>query len=132
MSRTSRSRGWPGWLKTLGPGVGGSTPRRYGSRNKRPPASTCSPSSSGATKPPRRFPEPWMTWQAWTTVAVLGLAYGTLTLTRIGPDLVLLGAITVLLTVGVLSERDVLECVGNEAVLTVGVLFVVAAGLRET
>jgi di/tricarboxylate transporter len=73
-----------------------------------------------------------MTWQAWTTLGVLALAYGTLARTHVGPDLVLLGAATLLLTAGVLSERDVLDCCGNEAVLTVGVLFVVAAGLRET
>ncbi|MCI0463976.1 MAG: SLC13 family permease [Gemmataceae bacterium] len=73
-----------------------------------------------------------MTWQAWTTLAVLAGTFGTLALTRIGADLVMLAALTVLLTAGVLTPQEALTGFSNEAVVTIAALFVVAAGLRET
>jgi di/tricarboxylate transporter len=73
-----------------------------------------------------------MSWEAWTTLAALAVAYGTLALTRVAPDLVLVGTVTLLLTVGILTPADLYACFGNEAVLIIAALFVVAAGLRET
>jgi di/tricarboxylate transporter len=73
-----------------------------------------------------------MEWQGWTTVGVVLLAVGVLALSRVGTDLVMLGALTALLTLGVLSPADALAGFANEGVVTVGALFVVAAGIRET
>lgn len=73
-----------------------------------------------------------MDWQAWTTLGVVALVIGLLSFTRIAPDLVMAGAVTLLLTLGVLNERDALGGFANEGMLTVAVLFVVAAGIRET
>jgi di/tricarboxylate transporter len=73
-----------------------------------------------------------MTWQTWATLATLALTFGTLMLTRVGPDLVMLGALTLLLAVGVLPPQEAAAGFSNESVLTIGTLFVVAAGLRET
>lgn len=73
-----------------------------------------------------------MEWQAWTTLGVVALAIGLLSFTRIAADLVMAGAVTLLLTLGVLNERDALGGFANEGMLTVAVLFVVAAGIRET
>ncbi len=73
-----------------------------------------------------------MTWQAWATLATIALTFGTLTLTRVGPDLVMLGALTLLMALGVLTPQEAAAGFSNESVLTIGALFVVAAGLRET
>lgn len=73
-----------------------------------------------------------MDWKGWTTLAtVIGVAL-VLALTRIAPDLVLIGAVTVLLTLGVLTPADALGGLANEGMITVAALFVVAAGLQET
>ena len=73
-----------------------------------------------------------MTWQAWTTLGVTGGVLLTLTFTRFGADLVMLAAVTLLLTLGILSPKDAFDGFANEGTLTVGVLFVVAAAMRET
>jgi di/tricarboxylate transporter len=73
-----------------------------------------------------------MGWQAWATLGIVALASGLLLLTRIGVDLVMLGALTLLLTLGILRPEDALAGFANEGVITVGLLFVVATGLRET
>lgn len=57
---------------------------------------------------------------------------GILTLTRAAADLTLIGAVAVLMSCGVLNEKDALAGFANEGTITVGVLFVVAAGIRET
>jgi len=53
-----------------------------------------------------------MGWEAWTTFSVVLLVLGLLAFTRAGPDLIFIGAVTLL--------------------ITFGVLYIVAAGLRET
>ena len=73
-----------------------------------------------------------MHWQAAVTLGVLLLLLATLALTRIGPDLVMLGGLTLLLTAGVLTPEAALAGFANESVVTVAALFVVAAGVRET
>ena len=55
-----------------------------------------------------------------------------LTLTSIGPDLVMVAALTFLLSCGVLDTKEALAGFANEGLITVGVLFIVATGLRET
>ncbi len=66
------------------------------------------------------------------TLGVVGLTLTLLIGTRLSPDLVLIGAITLLLLLGILTPTQALEGLGNEGLVTVGVLFVVAAGLRDT
>ena len=73
-----------------------------------------------------------MGWQAWVTIGIVLLVVGLLTFGRIAPDLVMLGAVTLLLTFGVVNEKDALGGFANEGMLTVAILFVVAAGVRET
>jgi len=70
--------------------------------------------------------------EAWTTFGVLLLVIGGLVFTRAAPYLVLVGGLVLLLTVGVIDESDLLSGLANPGMLTVGVLFAVAAGLRET
>lgn len=69
---------------------------------------------------------------AWLTLAVLGLCFGLLAFTRIAPDIVLAGGLTLLLVSGVLSPEQALSGLANQGMVTVGVLYIVVAGLRET
>ncbi len=73
-----------------------------------------------------------MSFDAWITLAVVGLTVGFLILTRIGPDLVLVGALTVLLVSRILPPSEALSGLSNPGLVTVGVLYVVVAGLRDT
>jgi di/tricarboxylate transporter len=73
-----------------------------------------------------------MTWEAWTTLAVVVLMIGLLSASRIQPDLVTLGGLTLLLTLGVLSPAEGLAGFANRGMITIGALFVVATGIRQT
>jgi di/tricarboxylate transporter len=73
-----------------------------------------------------------MAWDAWTTVGVVLLVIGLLVFTHVATDLVMVGALTLLLTFGVLQPADALAGFANEGVIAIGALFVVAAGIRET
>lgn len=81
-----------------------------------------------------------MTPEAWITLAVILGVLLTLTFTKIGPDLVMLAGLTLLLTIDALSASmhifstpgEALAGFANEGAITVGVLFVVAAAMRET
>ncbi|MCO7214892.1 SLC13 family permease [Halomonas sp. OfavH-34-E] len=52
--------------------------------------------------------------------------------TRISPDVVLMGALSVLVVSGVLAPADALAGFSNPGVMTIATLYVVAAGLKET
>jgi di/tricarboxylate transporter len=73
-----------------------------------------------------------MTWEGWLAIAVVGLVIGLLALTRHAADGVLVAGVAVLLLLGVLTPAEALAGLSNEGMVTVGVLYVVAAGLRET
>ena len=73
-----------------------------------------------------------MSWEAWVSVGVIVLNVALLIATRIGADIVLVSGVTVLLLLGILSPADALSGLANEGMVTVGVLYVVVAGLRET
>jgi len=73
-----------------------------------------------------------LTWQAWTTLAVVGMVLVLLMRTRIGPDIILLGGLTLLLTLGVVTPEGALHGLSNEGMVTVGVMYIVVAGLSET
>ena len=84
-------------------------------------ASTTSSSSSS--------PAPW---EGWFTVAVVIVAFGCLLWDLIQPDHVMIGALGVLMASGVISVEEGLAGFANEGLLTVAVLFVVAAGISAT
>ena len=73
-----------------------------------------------------------MGWDAWFTLAVLVLALGALIFTRVAPDVALVGAVAILLLAGVIGPKQALSGLSNEGMVTVGVLFIVGAGVRET
>jgi di/tricarboxylate transporter len=73
-----------------------------------------------------------MTTGAWTTLGVIAAVFAALTFTSIAPDMALVGGLAFLLVVGILSPGEALAGFANEGMITVGVLFIVGAGVRET
>lgn len=73
-----------------------------------------------------------MTPDAWITVAVIALMVLVMAFNLAGPDLVLVGGLTILLAAGVILPAEAFAGMANSAVVTVGVLYVVAAGVKET
>lgn len=80
--------------------------------------------------------------EAWITIGIVLVMLLTLTFTRLAADVVLIAALTLLLVVptqrdgnwkiGVLSVQEAISGFSNPGPLTVGILFVVAAGLVQT
>jgi di/tricarboxylate transporter len=78
-----------------------------------------------------------MSWEAWVTLATVGAILFALARNYAAPDVILMGGVTFLMTLSAVSAtfpspRELVAVFGNEGLLTVGVLFVVAAGLTET
>lgn len=73
-----------------------------------------------------------MNLDAWVTIAVIVFCFLSLILTRWAADVVLMGGLTLLLVFGILTPEAALSGLANEGMVTVAVLFVVSAGLRET
>lgn len=69
---------------------------------------------------------------AWITVAVVGIMVTLMILDLASPDLVLVGGLTGLLATGVLTPAEAFLGFANPAVVTIGAMFIVAAGVRET
>ena len=69
---------------------------------------------------------------AWITIiTVLGM-FSIMLFTKLRSDLVFLGAIGILYVTGVLDAKEAFSGFSNSSVITVGVLFVVIAGLTQT
>ncbi len=64
------------------------------------------------------------------TVVLCAATLATLVTTRIGPDLVLMAALTALSVTGILTPAEALTGFANPGLITVAALFVVAAGVR--
>lgn len=73
-----------------------------------------------------------MSFEAWFAVATAGGVFALLALGRYPPYLILLGGLTVVLLSGIIEPAAVFAGFANTGLITVGVLFVVAAGLRQT
>ncbi|MBV9355773.1 MAG: SLC13 family permease [Chloroflexi bacterium] len=69
---------------------------------------------------------------AWVMLALLVAMFGLLFATRLPPASIFLGVLTVCLTFHLAPEGELLAGFANPGVLTVGVLFVVAAGMYST
>lgn len=73
-----------------------------------------------------------MTLTGWWTLAVLVGAIGLIIRTRIGAEIILFGALIVLLITDVLTPTEALSGFANPGVMTVALMFVIVAGIRET
>lgn len=73
-----------------------------------------------------------MDWQAWLAIALTAGVLITLAVTRLGPHLVMMAALTVLSVVGVLGPNEILAGFGNPGLITVAAMFAIAAGLEAS
>jgi len=87
-----------------------------------------------------------MTWESWVMIGLLVLMAGAILRSLAGPDTVLLGGLALVMGLGALCEyygwnspgarfpgtREAVAGFGSKAVVTIGVLFVIAEGLRQT
>lgn len=69
---------------------------------------------------------------AWVTLGLVVLILLLLVFTSLAPDVILIGAVIALLALGILTPVEALAGMSNEGMITVAVLFVVAAGVQET
>ncbi len=71
-------------------------------------------------------------WEALFSLGVVVLCFALFAWTRIAPDLVTTGGLTLLLVSGILTTSEALAGFANPGVITVAVLYVVVTGLTET
>lgn len=69
---------------------------------------------------------------AWVTIATVFTMFTILAFTKLPADVVFMGGMTTLFVSGVLSTKEALAGFSAESVVTIGVLFVVIAGLTHT
>lgn len=73
-----------------------------------------------------------MTFDAGYTLAVIGGMMAALASNRVGADLIMLGALALLLVAGIIGPNQAFAGFANEGLLTVAFLYVVVAGLRNS
>ncbi|MFG6179054.1 SLC13 family permease [Halomonas sp. THAF12] len=73
-----------------------------------------------------------MAWDAWLSLSCVVAVLLALALTRIAPDALLMASLAFLVVSGVLDPSQALAGFSNPGVMTIGALYVVAAGLKET
>src|SRR5262245_33088058 len=73
-----------------------------------------------------------MSLDAWLTVVLLLALLTVLAATNLAADLVMLGGLTLLMAIGIISPKEALAGMAEPAMITVAALFIVAAGIRET
>lgn len=81
------------------------------------------------------MPELWNHLPITPAQFTLGLVFAVFSLlmvTAVPPDVILIGGVVLLLAVGILTPEQALAGMSNEGMITVAVLFVVGAAVRET
>jgi di/tricarboxylate transporter len=73
-----------------------------------------------------------MTWQAWLTLVTTIGALVAMATDRVGPDKAMVGAVALLVLIGVIEPASALTGFANEGMVTVALLFVVAAAIRRS
>lgn len=73
-----------------------------------------------------------MEWQGWFTLGLCITVLLALIFTRVGPHLIMAGALTILSVTGILSSADALSGFSNSGLITVAGMFVVAAGMHAS
>ena len=73
-----------------------------------------------------------MTTGAYITIAILALTFSLLIRTKLPPVLIFLGALTLTITFRLAPLKESLKGFSNPGVLTIGALFMVAAGMYST
>lgn len=73
-----------------------------------------------------------MPFEALFTLGIVVSVLFSLAISRVAPDTILMAALAVLMISGILTPGEALAGFGNPGVMTIAVLYVVAAGLKET
>lgn len=73
-----------------------------------------------------------MSPEAWYSLLVVCAVLAVLSRSRFPPDLVLMGGLAMLFVPGILTPTEALAGLANEGMVTVGLLFIVSAGIVET
>ncbi|UYF98984.1 MULTISPECIES: SLC13 family permease [unclassified Halomonas] len=73
-----------------------------------------------------------MSLDAWIAIGVVLTVFPLMALSRLGPDIILMGAVVVLLTLGVIDPGQALGGFSNSGLFTVAFMYVLVAGIRET
>ena len=85
-----------------------------------------------------------MPWEAWATLVTILIMTVALMRNLGGPDTVLFAGLTLLITLGLFagtdadgnvllpSAKEAVMGFGNEGLITIGILFILAEGLRQT
>jgi di/tricarboxylate transporter len=73
-----------------------------------------------------------MSFDAYLTLAILGLAFALLIKTKIPPVAIFLGALTLTITFQLAPVNQCLKGFSNPGVMTIGILYMVAAGMYRT
>lgn len=71
-------------------------------------------------------------WDGWLTLAVIGCCFLLLLFSKIPADFVLPGGLIVLTGAGVLDQKEALNGFSTSGLATIGLLYVVVAGVKET
>lgn len=69
---------------------------------------------------------------AWITIITIVCMFGIMIFTKLPADFVFMGGMGVLFVTGVLSAQEALAGFSSYSVVTIGVLFIVIAGLTHT
>ena len=70
-------------------------------------------------------------WQAWAVIAITVAVFTTALMTKIPTYVIFMGAVTLLLVLGILTPKEGIAGFSSTAVVTAGVLFVIVAGLEK-
>jgi len=73
-----------------------------------------------------------MTWEAWLSLAVVVGVVALLGTARTGPGLILLGGLVVVFAAGVVDTGQALSGFSNAGMITVALMYVLVAGIRDT
>lgn len=90
------------------------------------------PAALAITPQPEGVATTGMSWQGWLAIAVTIVAFMGNAFSSLPADIIFLGAAGVLFLSGVLDEEAVLAGFSNPGMITVGVLYIVVAGLQQT
>jgi len=71
-------------------------------------------------------------WEAILTGTLLVLMVGTMAMGRFAPDIIMMGVLVILLITGVLEPDEAVAGFANRGLITVGMLYIVAAAMKET
>lgn len=71
-------------------------------------------------------------WHGWLVICVVGGTFFTLALSRLPSDFVFLGGLGILLLSGVLTPAEAFSGFASEGLITVGLLYIVVSGVKET